>query len=377
MNNMLKFAALIAAGCAVSAQACTSWMIHPSVSKSGRMLVHKCRDSHVAPLDAKMHTNDQGFRWMRIGTVAGWNCFAINDKGVVIVINGADPVSVKHPGGNVESISGSKIMDMVVSSCSEATQGVKLIQELSEKNAFRAPNSYIVADAKRAFLIDLAPMGYFACKELYGGLCIISNNMHLPGDEKISTRSWPMMLYDRPREANTRKELLKGKAENKGKYDIANNMRVSRIKWNPGAVNYYPFRKDSLGAVTFEIDKEYPAMLSTAYIALGPQQHTVFIPTPMALKQFPQEMLDGSWGEIAYSFRKAAGDDHADLPQIVELEKKFLAEYDKVREEARKLLASGNDAEAEKLLTDCYMRQFSEAKQLLTKLRDAAVANKK
>ena len=175
---------------------------------------------------------------------------------------------------------------------------------------------------------------------------------------------------DRLREANVRRELKRGRVN--GKYTIPDTMRVSRLKWQKEQDKHLPFRKDSVSAATFEIDPEFPDVLSTAYIALGPQQHTVYLPTPMALEQFPKEIGDGSWGELAYSLRKAAGDDHDGLKRIVELEQKLFAEYDHVREQARSLLKAKRRGEAVKILNECYRRHFAAAKQLLAELNPAA-----
>ena len=112
--------------------------------------------------------------------------------------------------------------------------------------------------------------------------------------------------------------------------------------------------------------------MSTAYIALGPQQHTVYLPTPMALKQFPEAIRNGSWGELAVTLRKLAGDDHAGLARILELEKQLFAEYDQTRERARALLRAKRTDEAIALLNECYLRQFRAAEALLTQLRDEA-----
>jgi len=369
--NKRVFAGILAALCggSVGVFACTSWVIHPSRSRSGRMIVHKCRDSNVSPLAARMFDSPGGRRWMRIGTTAGWNCFSMNDRGVVIILNAADTVSTRHAGGGRIGYGGGAFMNLVTRNCTAADQALPLIKYFCDHDLNVAPNSFFVADPKRAFLIDVAP-GYFAVKELYGGMAIISNCMHLPGVERVSTMSWPGIRYDRLREANVRRELKRGRVN--GKYTIPDTMRVSRLKWQKEQDKHLPFRKDSVSAATFEIDPEFPDVLSTAYIALGPQQHTVYLPTPMALEQFPKEIGDGSWGELAYSLRKAAGDDHDGLKRIVELEQKLFAEYDHVREQARSLLKAKRRGEAVKILNECYRRHFAAAKQLLAELNPAA-----
>jgi DnaJ-domain-containing protein 1 len=373
-STFFRFAAFAAMiGGAAASNACTSWVIHPSRSANGRMIVHKCRDSQYTPLDAKMVELPNGSRFMRIGTVEGWNCFVMNDRGVVAILNAADPVSSRHPGGDRVGYGGGGFLTYAATHCAKADQLWPFIKFCAESSIALGPQSFFVADAKRAFLIDVVGPDYAACKEIYGGIAIISNCMHLPGMEKYSRQRWPNLRYDRRREANVRRELKKGKVN--GKYTIADTMRISRLKWERDPQKHLPFRKDSLGGTTFDIDPEFPGFLSTAYIALGPQQHTVYLPTPMALRQFPEAMGNGSWGELAMTLRKALGDDHAGLAKIVELEKQLFAEYETTREQARKLLREQRPDEAVKLLNDCYQRQFSTAEKLLTQLLDAAASN--
>ena len=372
-GKLFRISAILAfIGCA-DADACTSWVIHPSRSASGKMIVHKCRDSHASPLDAEMYEFPNGRRHMRIGTTKGWNCFNMNDRGVVAILNAADPVDSRHPGEDRVGYGAGGFLSYTAEKCSRADQALAFIKFCCDSGIAVGPQSFFIADPKRAFLIDVVGPDYCAVKEIYGGIAIISNCMHLPGIEKHSLQRWPNLRYDRRREANVRRELKKGKVN--GKYTIADTMRVSRLKWEKAPEKHLPFRRDSLGGVTFEIDPEFPGYLSTAYIALGPQQHTVYLPTPMALKQFPDAIRDGSFGEIAYALRKAAGDDHAGLKQIVELEKRLLAEYEANREQAREMLREKRTDEAVKLLNECYLRQFAAAEKLLTELRDEAVKN--
>ena len=372
-RNFFRIFAMIALLGGTAVDACTSWVIHPSLSASGKMIVHKCRDSNYSLLDAEMYEFPDGRRYMRIGTTKGWNCFSMNNSGVVAILNAADPVDSRHPGGERNGYGAGGFLSYAAEKCSRADQALNFIKFCCESDIALGPQSFFIADAKRAFLIDVVGPDYCAMKELYGGIAIISNCMHLPGIEKHSLQRWPGLRYDRRREANVRRELKKGRVN--GKYTIADTMRVSRLKWEKTPEKHFPFRKDSLGGVTFEIDPEFPGFLSTAYIALGPQQHTVYLPTPMALKQFPDAIRDGSFGEIACSFRKAAGDNHAGLEKIVALEKRLFAEYGQIREQARKLLREKRTAEAVKLLNDCYQRQFNDAENLLTLLRDEAVKN--
>ena len=82
--HIVALAALLAG---TTAHACTSWVIHPSRSASGKMIVHICRDSSPSPLDAEMYVFPDGRRYMWIGTTSGWNCFSMNYRGVVAILN--------------------------------------------------------------------------------------------------------------------------------------------------------------------------------------------------------------------------------------------------------------------------------------------------
>ena len=132
----------------------------------------------------------------------------------------------------------------------------------------------------------------------------------------------------------------------------------------------------SLETTCFELDAEFPAFLSCAYVSLGPQRHTVYLPVPMALRQLPDKMRDGRWAEMAYAHQEAFGPEHADLPKIVELENRFLAEFKATRDRARELLKDGKQDDAVKLLNDCFDRQYAEADKLMTELQAKAAAAK-
>ena len=368
----------IATGAALTAAACTSWMIHPSVSASGRMIVHKCRDNRVGPLDADILHSPHGVKWMRLGSNKE-ALFAVSELGIATVMNDGDPMTLVHPGNRDKLkeprmwTSCGSLARQVMDQCTTSEQAAKLALHYSRSWIKGAHgNSIFVADAKRAFMIDAGP-GYAEARELTGGICIITNCMHFPGIETYSTRSVGALRSDRAREANVRAWLRKTQVD--GKYTIRGVIATSRMRCQGKYSQKFPCRKNSLSGVCFEIDPEFPAQLTTAYVALGPQQHTIYLPTPMALEQFPDFIRNGGWSKMAYELRKREGYDHRYLARFVELEDRLFAEYDHVREEARELLRSGKKAEAEKLLNDCYARQYEMALKLLREVDAHSLAH--
>ena len=369
-KTSLLAAAVLSCSAAV---ACTSFTIHRTGSETGRMLVHKCRDSTMGRLDAEMMTVGNR-RWMRIGS-GGGAMFAMNDRGVAVTVNtgnklAGDAIPKKASTHSVP------LFAEIMEKCATAESGVKLIER-----HFRNPAGiYMIADAKRAFLVE-SGAGYGEHKELTGGIFVIANEMHLPGIEEFNTSTAHGMGRQRAREANTRAALRRTRDKN-GKYTRRGMFATSRIRCGKAIKAQNVFRPvssktgvGSLSAVCFEPDPEFPEHLSTAYVALGPQRHTAYLPCPMALRQFPEAMRNGKWAALSVTIRKNQGEENPLLPQIVELEDRLLAEYDRTREEARQLLREGKTAEAEKLLNDLFDRHFRQAEALLTELSVAPAAS--
>ena len=381
MKQMEKImlAAAAVAGIVPFAAACTSWMIHPSVSASGRMLVQKCRDSRVTPLTADIRRTRHGIKWMRIGMHKNAALFAVSERGLVAFMNDGDPTATKHANNKYPDIQHGRMwiccaeeMRQAMDECATAEHATRLaLHHAHSRRHAGHGGTMFIADAKRGFMIDIAP-DYAEAKELTGGLIIITNTMHIPGVEPLSVIGVGAMRSDRSREANVRAELKKRRVN--GKYTVLGTFETSRLRCQKDLQKKYPCRRNSLGGCCFEIDPEFPGELTTAYIALGPQQHTVYLPTPMSLDQFPKEIIDGSWSDMAYKLRENVGYDHKYLPRFAEFEKKALAEYDQVCAEARKLLRDKKKAEAVKLLNDCYRRQYDEAFKMLREFVDESAA---
>ena len=356
---------------AVAVEACTSWVIHPSAAKTGRMTINKCRDNFPERLSADIVEYPRGRRWLRLGDYPVWTSFGMNEKGVVVTCNDGDALTIAHRRGEHVQVNSPAILRQVLVECDNAYDGAVLIRD--HCRAFRRPSggnrnngsTLMVADARRAFIVDVGA-GYGEIKEITSGMLVISNKMHLPGNEFITCSIFGGFASDRARESNTRKVMNQYRED--GKFTVNGVIRSSRAKCGQELKDKYPFRRITIGDTCFEIDPEFPAYLSTAYAAISPQRHTVFLAIPMALRRMPEKIRCGEWGEMAFAFRKKCGDEHPALDALYAFEAKTLPEYDKVREEARKLLREGKTKEAEDLLNTWFENQFKAADELLTRL---------
>jgi len=325
------------------------------------MLLQKCRDSQPTVLDAEIRSTPGGVRWMRIGANGG-AMFAMNAHGVAVTVNTGNKLvgaGILRKGKREPK----PLFDRIMEECSRAEQGVAIIER-----HFRNPAGiYIIADPKRAFLTE-AGAGYGAHLELTGGIFVTANEMHLPGVDEFNTSTANAVMRQRAREANARRSLRETRDAN-GRYTRAGMFRTSRNVTGERNAEQNVFRKHSLGGCCFEPDAEFPAELSTAYIAIGPQLHSIYLPTPMALEQFPDKIRNGTWGENAKLLFRLLGNVNPHLEKITELEIRMLREYDSVRDAARQLLRDGKREEAVALLNACYARQFSAADELMGKIR--------
>ena len=347
-------------GCGLAASACTSWVIMPDKSASGRMILHKSRDQHLIQVDAHMMVTKKGARWMNIGS-AGGATFQMNEHGVALTSNSGDSHMGKHKKLEKKL---PPFNETFADTIKDAAAAAEFVRRYGRAGWRAKGGMYLVADAKRAFTIEIAPE-YGEMMEIPGWIYVISNSMHLGGCEGFVFRPTTTFRSHRVREAKTRAELQRTQVD--GKYMIAGVFKTSRLTGGRT-----PFNRYSLSAVCFELDPEFPEMIDCAYIALGPQQHTVYVPTPMALEQFPEDIQNGKWAARALALRMKIGDDHKYLPRIEALEAEFLAEFAAVREEARKLLRDGKRDEAKKLLNATYLRHYSRARELLKRIADEA-----
>ena len=364
--------AAAAFGAFAAADACTSWIMHSSATKSGVITVTKCRDQKPYPISGDFRVSRRGWRWLRLGQHPGLTGYGMNEKGVIATCNDGDYLTSQYPREGRINIGSYSILRQVLTECDNAYDGAVLIRD--HCRASRRPgvkghhgSTLMVADAKHAYIVDIGT-AYGEIKEIKSGMLVISNKMHLPGIEEFAASNLYNFLSDRARETNSRK-VMNEYREN-GKFTVQGITRASRAKCVKGnnLKEKYPFRSNSQGAACFEIDPEFPAQLSTCYTTIGPQRHTVYLVIPMAVRQLPEKVQNSKWADLAYAFRKKCGDEHPSLDALYAFEAKTLPEYDKVREEARKLLRSGKTDEAVKLLNDYFERQFKAADELLDKL---------
>jgi hypothetical protein len=119
-------------------------------------------------------------------------------------------------------------------------------------------------------------------------------------------------------------------------------------------------------AATLSPDPEFPDVLSTEYVTIGPPAHTTFLPVPICLAKVPKDIADGSWSDAARARHDKFGlkfDDSIWLP----LEDEMLKIFDNAQTTARDLLRNGRRKEAITLLNRAFKECYTKAQPLVLK----------
>ena len=357
----------------------TDWIVLPHASASGRMLLHALRDNGK-PVSTDIRLDKGGrIRSLRIGNNKNGFTFAgINYCGVAVLATGGDPTRDKNPRYNKRLYSGSNAVNLILRNCRTAEQAVDLLRDGAKKSLIYGSLIFFIADPNRAFIVECSHR-HFAVSELTKGFCAYANVWKLPGMQDASTRSPKFQSWQFQREW-TVSEMLR-RARSDGKISLAESLATSRVgpleinapafekardKWR---INNTPAIRNSADGVLFEIDREFPGVLSCAYVAFGPPRHTVYLPIPVgAAEKLPAELTPNPWKAGALARNKAAKADTPIDPRLIAFEKNLLMEFAKKREEARQLLRAKKHAEARALLQATLKRQATELDAFLKSL---------
>ena len=375
--------ALLFAVCALgirTAHADTDWLVLPRASESGRMLLHALRDNSK-PVSTDLRLDKTGkIHSLRIGNTKTKFTFAgINYCGVAVAAIGGDQQRDKNPKADKRNYSGGNAVNLILRTCKTAEQGVGLLRDGFKKSLITGGLIFFIADANRAFVVECSPK-HFASFELTSSICVYTNCWRLPNMDDASTRSFRSRSWQSQREWTVRSALQQARKSG-NTISLTETFAASRL--GPAEVNIpatekarekakafnTPAMKTSADAVLFEIDREFPGVLSCAYVAFGPQRHTVYLPVPVgAAEKLPAEITPNPWKTAALARNKAAKPETPFNMKIVEFEQELVRSFNQTREEARALLRDKKTADAKRLLQEKLQQQAGELNNFLTTL---------
>ena len=364
------------------AAADTSWIVRSRESASGMTLLHGCREAKTQlELGMRYETPEKDrnikFRHLRIGDRGGFTFAALNERGLAIVFTGGDPTDDPRPPKDLSNVTGNFGTVNMAGKCASAPEAVKWLRAEFAKGRICGNLIFLIADTQRAFAVECTNR-HFASWELPHAFCVYANCWKLPGmdDASVGTAERAARNYQREW---TARELLRQALETQGAISVRDSLAISRAdaadmndpKFDkargPRKLFTAPYNRASVDSYLFELDSEFPEVLSTVYAAWGPQRHTVYLPIPLgAADALPEGLFSEAWVGSAVRRRDAAKNDAPIDPQMLEFENRQLLEFTKAREAARILLQKDDPDGARKLLKETLARQARETADFLT-----------
>ena len=346
---------------------CTSWIIAPDASFSGACIVQKNRDYCGQNLLAVRIFRSMPGRYKVITVNDLWSSGAgavMNEKGLMIVQNDGSSYDPPRHKVNVGCIF---ILRYIAEHCGTLDEAVAMLKKFHDSGIARSSSFYLLADLNSGMIMETTA-NHYSCAEVKFAYDVRSNSYILPGMASLAKTGKKGMLNGISRRFNAT-EFLRLTLNEKGKIAPADLMKLARHR-DPEEEKT-GFRqicfKNSLSSIMFVPDRMHPEYLSAAFVAVGPQRHTVFLPIPMGLSKMPESIINGQWGKMALELHSKWPLDHNRLPEFETLENQFIREYLEVKEQARIHLLNNRRDEAVKLLDDLFMRQYTAAKEFMSR----------
>ena len=347
---------------------CTSWVVMPDASASGSCMLQKNRDYRGQNLlSIRLFRAAPGrFKIVTVGDLWSTGAGAVmNEKGLMIVQNDGP---AREPSLNKVNIGCVFMLRLLAEQCSDVAEAEAMMRKLHSAGIVRGSSIYILADPDKSVVIETtgrhlasAPVGF--------GFEARANNLLLPGMGSLNgalrtDREAFLNGENRRYSADT---FLLERLREKGLLSPLDLMDCSRSR-DPEMEkrNWRQVCMDNTIASTMMVpDRAYPEMLNTVFIAIGPPRHTIYLPVPMGVTEFPEELANGDMGLVAFALKDKYGLDHQQLPRFKALEKELMDGYMAVRAQARLLLRSNKRGEAAELLTKNFRSQFIKMRTFL------------
>lgn len=387
--NLKQLVAALTCGVALTAAADTDWMVLPRYSKTGMTMLHGLRNSPKR-MKLKMFYDKPGeggkFASLALGNKNGFRFGGVNERGVAAFFTGGGPMVDKNPAKSPDNFTGRKAVTEILRKCATAREAEALLAAVAGKKLICGALIIFVIDRDRAWVIECSPDNYVSW-ELPHAFCVYANLWKLPGMDassispvertiKCAQREWGAREMLRRRlDANTTISRQDSFAASRLNTRELNGEEYAKARSKVGRkVDTAPHNANSHDSYLIEVDPEF-GELSCIYVAYGPARHTVYLPVPFgAAEKLPEALFSAEWIDGAFARMKAAKPGDPVDPRIIGFEEKLLAEFDKVRLEARWKLRFEKRGEARKMLEECLEKQAAETVAFLKSLDAPAEA---
>ena len=331
---------------------CTSWMLFPELT-GGPMILHKNRDSGKKDIRLIKNDGDAKIKWLGLGDENP--CMGFNEKGVACVMNSGETTPEFAPAEEGR-LTTPEILVQILGNTKNAKEALKMLTGFIENGQYthkERGSIFFIMDTKGGYIAELTAKRVMPVV-VTGNMTIRANIWHNPGMAQFSRSGIKSTMNSQSREFQAAKGLNEA-LEKKGVIELEDIWRTSRMRGTMESVmtEHGLCNKTTNSAATIAIDRDYPNMLSTMYVAIGPVGHTMYIPAPICLKEIPQDIADRSWSKAAFARRDASGlafDSDVWLPH----EKAVMAIYRPALAKAKKAMQNRRRKDAQDILNDAF-----------------------
>ncbi len=367
VSLLVLSAAWFAAVAPLPVLGCTSWMVFSDLTKNGTNILHKNRDSANRKIVVTLSPEGSPRKWIALGS--GDTNSAINSSGLAVCMNSGEKC-IDPPKKVKGRKSTARIQLVLLESCDTAAQAVEALKKLIAAGDYSHGSSgsiFFILDAKEGYVCEttatVCSVQRYTC-----GYTVRASNWQNPGMYEHSRISADIYLRASNR-AYCAFSGLNRLLDTHGKITVPDLLAFSRHCTMPkeALLPRTHCGKSTNSSSCMEIDKQYPGVLSTAYVTIGHPRHTVFLPIPVCAEKVLPAMQKLAWSATAFQRLDKLGLEAPLPPEWTKFEADFLARYAQAKDKARKLLAEDKRNDAVRLLNSVAEEIWKEAADLIKK----------
>ena len=351
---------------------CTSWMVFADLTKNNTHILHKNRDSKYRNIKAYISPANSPRKWVALGNNESSDLnidasanMAINTSGLAGVMNsGEKSIHVSHANNKKCTPA---IMRAVIESCDTAAQAVEKLREIIKAGDYSHGDKgsiFFFCDLNEGYVCEITSKEISVVR-YDKGYTVRANIWLNPNMQQLSRNSLKAYLNSGNRMYMTMFGLNQALDKN-GKITLLDVFATARQHKMPEDAAdkrsvCYLYTNSS---ASLELDRQYPAYLSTAYVAIGHPLHTLYMPLPITAEKLHPAMSNLAWSKAA--FDRLDKFKLQDVPaEWLKAEKSYVERFAAAKAEARKLLDQGKRAEAVKLINDTAAAIWDDAAKLM------------
>ena len=340
---------------------CTSWMIFSDFTGNNTHILHKNRDASSRNIVVLKSEPGSPRKWIGLGN-PGHLCMGINANGLAAVMNSgeicSEPPNIKGKKGTPA------ILRAVLDSSDTAAQAVAKLQDILKQGDYshgEKGSIFFFLDKKEGFICEITAK-FCSVQRYAAGYAFRANIWHNPGMEQRSRNTVKRFMDSCGRESAVR-VFFNGVLDKKNKIGLADILELSRLTKTPEDC---PMKrsvcfKNTNSAATLVLHREFPDVLSTAYVLIGHPRHTLYLPIPICVEKLDPYMAEPVCSAAAFKRFAELGLEAPIPAEWSAFEKESMKQYGKASAEALTLLRQGKKAQAVQLLNNTAAEIWKKA----------------